>query len=278
MLSPVVLITGTSDLGTACALRLFRTGLKVVLLEKSNPLDLYHSRCFSSAVFAGIKTIEQIKATTFSYFLTEISDKPLNSIEQFLNYQLENRQIPVLLESELNAITTFKIDFTIITSYDLFKNNSEVLKSTGKIIGFDDKPIPDYFDYTICNKGFNSSRVFYPFLEDEYINEGAIPSVEKKCEKIRAPIEGVFEANKQINEIAHEKDILGKIAGIPILSPERGKVTGILNSGLIVPAHEPFIEIDTREPYHNGNRISSESFNLAGGVLEAINYNLNLNS
>lgn len=276
MQTPLVLIIGASDLGTACILRLARAGMRILVLENDHPIDLYHSRSFSAAGFSGKRAIEDVTARTFANAISEeiISEK--SSIMDFVKFQLANREVPFI--TNLDQIITGELDinYVVISSNTLNEKFYKQYPDGSKIIGFSNALDGSRYTYTICNKGLNLGRVIYPFNSDNFYSEEPKREKNNDVERIKAPIEGVFKADKTINDLIHEKEKIGTIAEIPILSPTSGRVTGILNSGIIIPAGIEFVEINSSPKMSNGNNLSQISFCLAGGALEAILYDLHL--
>ena len=272
-----VLIVGASDLGTACALRLFHSGFHIVIIEKDCPFDIYHSRSFSSAVFSGSRTIENVKAKTYAQALDEDALKPDSNISDFLKFTILNREIPVMLESEKSYLRQLSADYCIICQPNLYEKIKSDISEECKIIGFAEDINMRDNAYTICNSGQNFGRVLY--ANDELlIAESNITQHKKDIYyQIKAPIEGVFQSSKSIDELIREKEEIGKIGNIPILSPVLGRISGILNSGVIIPAGIVFVEIDTSHSGMSGYLLFRDSFCLSGAVLEAIMHDSDLN-
>ena len=270
---PVIAILGAGDLGTACALRLFRSGFKVILIEKTAPQDIHYIRNFIGAVYSGKKEINGIKAKTVSGFLQQESLAVDNFEESFLPYMLNNNEIPILTENDTNSITSVKIAYLVIAQAELKKIPAieVLLNDEVKTIGFDTDAV-DIESYIIGSNGL----VFYPFLRDEYDTDSAGKQI-KKPDTIKAPIEGVFMADKEINSTIHLKNEVGKISNIPILSPYEGKLSGRLNSGAFVKAGTSIAEITPLNNEDNDGRKIPDKYNLlSGAVLEAVMFDMNL--
>lgn len=48
---PIILVTGSGDEATAVAVRLFRSGFKVILIVHNKPVDLHYHRNFTRCIF-----------------------------------------------------------------------------------------------------------------------------------------------------------------------------------------------------------------------------------
>lgn len=271
------LLVGASELGTACVLRLFRAGIQILILEKDSPLDIYHSRSFSSAAFSGMKSIENIVAKTFAKSLDEGNIKTDSNIIDFIKFSLQNREIPMILESDASYLSQLVIDYIIICNLSLYETVRGQLSADSVSIGFEKEIDSDNYNYTICNTGPHFGRVLYAFDEPHGPDDNFTIKKKDKFEQVKAPLEGVFQSSKTINELVHEKEEIGKINEIPILSPVLGRINGILNSGVIIPAGAVFVEIDTSHSGFSAHVLSKDSICLSGAVLEGIMYDIRLN-
>ncbi|MBN2424881.1 MAG: hypothetical protein JXB44_07665, partial [Calditrichaceae bacterium] len=238
----VVLIYGLNDLATACALRLYRSGFQPVLCAPSKKNDIHSLRNFSAVLTGGKKVIEEVEAMTIAYAqqFYELSDQ--SSDEKICKHVLEDRKICVINETEIKEINAIIRYF--ITADDVTDSISHVLSEfNGKFIMFSSDKSELHASYTISDDQDTLGKVLYPFLSIEEKNVRKNNDSENiYC--VNAPIEGLFTADKLVNDIIIEKEIFGKINDIPILSPVSGKITGILRSGVLLEKKEAIIEID----------------------------------
>ncbi|MEJ2054772.1 MAG: hypothetical protein P8X42_12700, partial [Calditrichaceae bacterium] len=156
------LVVGASDLGTACVLRLVRAGIKAVILEHDCPLDIYHSRSFSSAVFSGSKTIDGITAKTYARALDESNIQGDTTLSGFVDYTLQNREVPIVLASDKENIKRIAFNYIIISDAALFDELPQNLNESARLIGFHKTINTGKFSYTVCNALNFFGRVFYP--------------------------------------------------------------------------------------------------------------------
>ncbi|MBN2146728.1 MAG: hypothetical protein JW726_05035, partial [Anaerolineales bacterium] len=89
----IVLIRGGGDLASGIALRLHRSGLKVVITELPQPLVVRRMVAFAEAVYSGETTVEQITAR-------RVND-PDDSLRVL--QILAKGQIPVLVDAEAKS-------------------------------------------------------------------------------------------------------------------------------------------------------------------------------
>ncbi len=273
MFSPVIAIVGAGDLGTACALRLFRSGFKVIMIEKRVAQDIHYIRNFVGAVYTGSKEINGVRGKTVSGFLEQESFAFDNFEDTFLSFMLNNKEIPLLTEKDIDSINTVKITHLIITKDDLIDIPAvkNLLNRDIKTIGFEGNS-STVLNYTINNSGL----VVYPFLRNIY-TDNPLETKIKSAESIKSPIEGIFVADKEINSVVQIKDEIGKIDSIPIFSPYEGKLSGRLNSGAFVESGTEIAEITLLKDNENdGRKIPEKFILLSGAVLEALMFDMNL--
>jgi len=164
--------------------------------------------------------------------------------------------------------------YTIYTHAD-FLSYSLKLKDEPVSFGFSSFSNKATMQYIIEDISPYTGRVNYPFLDDVYPDK--IIAAESQSTTIKAPLEGVFIANKKINDFIHEREPIATINQIPILSPASGKIEGLLNSGMFIKAATVFCQINSANS-PNAATIPEKYFSLAGGVLEALIYDINLNT
>jgi len=271
-----ILIIGSSDIGTACALRLFRSGFGIILLEYGQPLDLHHHRTFSSAAYSGRKTIDEITARTAAGAMDSGLTEPDSDFKDFIRFQLKNREIPFITPQSKCKLNGLNCNYTIITDQGIYSAAKEFVPDGSKLIGFNDFDEEIGLDFLIsCDPGY-FGRVIYPSLKDTFTEEKKDKKEDEWPYLIRAPLEGVFVSSHSLSDRIFEKDEIGKIADIPILSPVSGRISGLLNSGIFVKAKTEFVEITALSSKNKDRTIPRSAFALAGGILEAILYDQRL--
>ncbi len=268
---PRVFVTGTGDISTACALRLFRSGFRTVLLSGKKPADIHYFRNFTRAVLNGQTVIEGIRAVNPAWSL-ESGEVTQPTPAVFLDYHLANRDLPVLPLEEFRQIKVLETDFIFITAPEHLSILDPGQLSSMVIAGCASINQSNLFRYFIGDKQSHAGRVRYPFLE--WPDQTGFEPDTGKTEYIRAPLEGLFIATAGPGSIVHEKQEIGRINQIPILSPYHGFLSGVMNSGSLIPAGSIFAgicrEIHPRDP----KLIPEKYFNIAGALLEVILFHL----
>jgi xanthine dehydrogenase accessory factor len=271
-----ILIFGCSDVGTACALRLHRAGFSIVMAETARPADLYHSRTFSSAVFMGYRMLNGIKARTFANVQESGRIGVDATLHEFIKYQLAQREIALITLQNMGNSDSFPVDFAVITDPAAFNAAAANLTESAVCIAIG-PPQPNCV-YSIATDTVNFGQVVYPFMEQDQPQISPAEEPAQGAYTVKAPLEGVFTTMRAVNESVLERDELGRIDQIPILSPVSGRISGLLNSGMIIKAKTVFAEIASTHSEPVFHRIPKEAFCLAGAVLEAIMYHERLQS
>ncbi len=271
-----IMILGAGDAGTATALRLYRAGFKPFIVEENIPRDLYHRRNFCQAMFSGHKTVNGLTARTLPGAI-ERGDVPSDiSLKEFLKLQAANREIPLITFDDLPQLKNEPIDVVFVAQNTLWPQAAPFIADETVRIGLHSLEDADSINFRIADHPPYLGQVLYPFEEYYYLTS-PLPATEKPAKyAVKAPLEGVFTATKNPDEAVLEKEEIGRINEIPILAPVHGKISGILNSGLIVPQGAVFAEIDLHPKALPAAVIPEKYFNIAGGVLEAILYHLHL--
>jgi hypothetical protein len=267
-----VLIAGTGDRASATAVRLFQSGFTVILLDYCKPLNMYIHRNFTQAVYNGYSLLMNVPARTLPHAVESGIVEDTISVEAYMRYASANREIPVITEEEAGAVSAAEIDYLVRVDESLSEYLPDQGVAEARVIGFDDQEGEG--DYTVAVHEPLRGQVCYPFNRDYF--EKIEPMAERKYHRVHLPIEGIFVALKKINDPVVEKEPLARINDIPVLAPESGRLVGMLNSGIIVPAGTDFAEIAPAHAAVRGDVIPSSEWAIAGAVLEAILYDINL--
>ncbi|KAA3614175.1 MAG: hypothetical protein D8M58_18445 [Calditrichaeota bacterium] len=264
-----LLIIGTNDIATACATRLYRAGFSICIISRDISFDLNSFRNFSVTLKNGSKTIENIKAISFADFIFHNTESANLSINHFVDFVLQDRQIPVLSKDDSKSINLSKFEFCINCDDDLF-NNLEVSINLPVISCTKTEIIQA--DYKVISQGEHLGRVKYPFLD--------FPEVENEIEDtlfIKSLEEGIFIAEKAAGEKVIKDEKIATVGNIEVYSGFTGYITGVISSGLIVSKDLKIFSLSHNKPKGDILQLPAETFAIAGGVLEAVLFHNNLN-
>ena len=109
------------------------------------------------------------------------------------------------------------VDYSIVCDSVLYDNIREYLNENSVSIGFEKEIDSDNYAYTICNAGTHFGRILYAFAEPSISADKNVFHTKDNFERVKAPLEGVFQSSKAINELIHEKEEICKKPGSPFI-------------------------------------------------------------
>ena len=253
----LVLIRGGGDLATGVALRLIRSGLRVVVTEIARPLAVRRTVAFAEAVYAGEITVEGITAHS-------ISD-PTDSFRILM--VLGKQQIPVLVDP---ACTSAKaLHASVIVDARMTKHPPEAIGYSPVLyIGLG----PGFEAGVNCQAVIETRRSH--MLGRVYWRGGpdadtGLPDGDPQ-RVLRAPADGEFFAHAKIGQHIQTGQAIAEVAGQMVITPFPGVLRGILHTGLTVTRGLKIGDIDPRDDPHLCQLVSDKSLSVGGGVLEAM--------
>jgi xanthine dehydrogenase accessory factor len=254
-----ILIIGAGDTGTVSAIRLFKSGFRPIMLELSHPSDLHYNRNFSDVVYQSKKIIDEVETVKI------YPDQDDQEIEKVITTTCANRQVPLISYDDPTIISKIQPEIII----DCAGKYPEPLKL-------------DWEDYSLVIRvglKYNVGLDGHVVVGDCGDQLGRVvrkphdfkhPS-RNDSECITAPIEGIFISNRKFGEAIQERDEIGTINDISILSPTDGYLTGLLHSGHFVSSRQPLFEITVSyKMKENYMFLPVQKLAIAGGILEAV--------
>lgn len=257
-MNPLILIRGGGDLASGVALRLFRVGFQIAILELDKPLAVRRTVSFSEAVYEGTQTVEGVTAR-------------LVSADQF-QVALEAGEIPVLIDPQANILRNQFLTsprMTFLVDARLLKSEPEPLAVELPLhIGLG----PGFSAGDNCHavietrRSHTLGRVYWqgPAQADSGQPEGDPKRV------LRAPVSGNVQPFKQIGELCREGERIASVNGEAIVSPFDGVLRGLIHPRVDVPAGMKIGDVDPRNDPAMCRIVSDKSLSIGGGVLEAV--------
>lgn len=254
-----IVVMGAGDQGTATCIRLFRAGLRPLIVESGTPSDLHYFRNFSDLVYCEHKQVDEIEGI----FLGTVDGTSAFNIED-ISEAFDNRCIPLIagefdfLAGQLQPEVLIDCrEYAGITGFEWESFPYVIRIGTKYDVGTDGHVVVG------CATA-DAGRVFY---KPHHQN----PQDQTDNQTIRAPIEGVFLSEIEPGGSVNIRQTLGNINGISIMAPQDGCITGILHSGHIVAKKQPLAEISFRKPANSDlKEIPLRCISVSGGVLEAV--------
>lgn len=258
MLNKLIIIRGGGDVASGVAVRLFRAGFKVIILEIMNPLAVRLPVSFASAVYKGTCVIEGIEGV-----LAETYD----SAEQIIN----NKKIAILIDPM--ARTAEYYNPAVLIDAIMAKSNLGTKKEQAPLVigigpGFSagtdvDVVIETKVGHTLGRTIYNGTAMADTGLPGEIKGE-----TDRLV--LRAPTDGKITPFKQIGDMLNPGDIIAKIEDTFLKAELKGVLRGLISPNVTVTKELKIGDIDPRGIKDYCFTISDKSLSIAGGVLEAV--------
>lgn len=254
----LVLIRGAGDLATGVALRLWRSGMKVVLTDLPQPLAIRRTVAFSEAIRNGKQTVEDVTA------------KKAENAEDAKRL-LREGVVPVLADPELRCLSELRPD-AVVDAILAKKNLGTRIDFAPVVVALG----PGFTAGEDCHavvetmRGHDLGRVI---LHGSALPNTAIPGLigGYAGERVlRAPADGVLHTTAEIGQRVEAGETVGTVGGAPMQATIPGVLRGLLPDGTPVRKGLKAGDVDPRGEAAYCRTVSDKASAVAGGVLEAI--------
>jgi xanthine dehydrogenase accessory factor len=256
-MASIILIRGGGDLSTGVALRLIRSGMRVVVTELAQPLAVRRTVSFAEAVYAGEITVEGVTAHC-------IPD-PNDSFRTLM--VLGKQQVPVLVDPDCASAKL--LHPTVIVDGRMTKHAPEPIGYVPQLyLGLG----PGFIAGVNCQavietrRGAMLGRVFWTGGPDPDTGQ---PDGDPQ-RVLRAPADGEFVAHAEIGQHLEAGQVIAQVGGKTVNAPFPGVLRGLLHPGLTVTRGLKIGDIDPRDDPRLCQLVSDKALSIGGGVLEAI--------
>ena len=253
----IILIRGGGDLATGVAIRLIRSGLRVVVTELAKPLAVRRTVSFAEAVYSGEITVEGYTARRV--------DDPSDSL-RILGI-LGKQQVPILVDPDCSSARL--LHPAVIVDGRMTKRPPEPIGySPALYIGLG----PGFEAVVNCQavietrRGHTLGRVLWRGSPDG--DTGAPEGDQTRV--LRAPASGELVTHAEICQHLETGQLIAEVAGEQILAPFAGLLRGLLHPGLTVTRGLKIGDIDPRDDPRLCRMVSDKALSIGGGVLEAL--------
>lgn len=254
----LVVIKGAGDLATGVAMRLWRSGIQVVMTETNAPTAIRRTVAFSDAVRTGRTQVEDVEAVR--------AESPDHALEI-----LRGGRIPVLADPEAQCIGALQPD-AVVDAILAKRNVGTAIDDAPIVIGLG----PGFTAGSDCHaivetkRGHSLGRVLH---EGSAIPNTGIPGMiggvgEERV--LRAPADGTFHATRRIGDMVSAGDTIATVAGEPMVTPISGVLRGLLPDDTVVHKGMKSGDVDPRGNASYCCTVSDKALSVGGGVLEAI--------
>ena len=254
-----VLIRGGGDLATGVAIRLHRSGIKVLITELAQPLAVRRAVSFAEAVYEG------------QYMVEGVSSRLIEE-DQFSAWN-DADAIPVIIDPKADILSAFP--FPVVVDARLIKQPPIPLPN----------PVPLHIG---LGPGFHAGRDCHAVIETRRSHtlgrviwdgtsqpDSGEPDGDPR-RVLRAPEDGVLVSHVNIGDHLEEGQPVAEIQSktqdrtSEIASPFTGVLRGLLHDGLHIPKGMKIGDIDPRDDRDACFLVSDKALAIGGGVLEAL--------
>ena len=254
----LVVIRGGGDLATGVAVRLFRAGFHVMILEIDHPTVIRLPVSFARAIYEGKVIVEEVEAVLISSW-----EKAEDIIKK--------GKIPVLIDPQGCCIK--KLSPTVLVDAILAKRNLGTKIDQAPLViglgpGFTTGEDVDVVVET--ERGHNLGRVLY---QGQAAPDTGIPGEvggESKRRLLRAPTDGKIKPLHKIGDLVKEGEVIAEVEGIPLKAEISGVLRGLIYPQSWVTRGMKIGDIDPRGIRDYCFTVSDKARSLGGAVLEVI--------
>ena len=254
----LVLIRGAGDIATGIALRLYRSGLRVVMTDLPRPTAIRRTVCFSQAIVLGETTVEGVRAVR--------ADTASQALER-----MAEGAVPVLPDPALTCLASLRPD-ALVDAILAKKNLGTHITDAPVVVGVG----PGFTAGTDCHavvetmRGHTLGRVIYDGAALPNTNIPGLIGGYAGERVLRAPADGVFHQILNIGDEVKAGDIAGEVDGQPMRCTIGGVLRGLLADGTPVHKGMKSGDVDPRCRPEYCTTASDKALAVGGGVLEAI--------
>ena len=256
----IACIRGAGDLASGIAVRLFRSNIKVVMLDIENPTTVRRTVSFSEAIRLKNFSVEGIEA---------YRAENLVEAKEIINKNF----IAVLVDPDGEIIKSLCPD-VLVDAIIAKKNLGTKINDAKIVIGVG----PGFTAGIDCHavietkRGHTLGRAFYEKGSQAIKNTGVPGNIGGySAERVlRAPCDGVITPVKEIGEIVKAGEVAATVNDVPLYCTIDGMLRGMLAPGVKVFKGMKSGDIDPRGAGIDYLKVSDKALSIAGGVLEAI--------
>lgn len=254
----LILIRGGGDLATGIAVRLVKSGFKVVITELAEPLTVRRAVSFAEAVEE--KRV-QVEGITGEFVLQPGEIKRV----------LQSGGLPVLVDPDLSFLDEIQPD--VVVDARMRKSPPDEGKELATlVIGLGPGFVADENCHAVIetNRGHHLGRVIWsgPPQEDTGI-PGEFEGYGSE-RVLRAPTAGKVQTGAQIGDRVKKGTMIALVGDQAVFSPFDGILRGLIKPGSVVEKGMKIGDVDPRDDPTIWSQISDKSRAIGGAVLEAI--------
>jgi xanthine dehydrogenase accessory factor len=254
----LAVIRGGGDLGSGVALRLWRCGFHVAILEVESPVAVRRTVSFSEAVYDGVAVVEEATGRLIQDAAGAVK-------------VMAAGEIAVLVDPPAASVKRL-VPYALVDAI-LAKRNTGTRKDMAPCtvaLGPGFEAGIDVCAVVETNRGPNLGRVIWHGSPEADTGVPA-PIGDRAADRVlRAPGPGTLENERTIGDVVQQDDIVARVGNVPVRAPFAGMVRGLARAGLTVQTGMKIGDLDPRMDPSLCGLVSDKSLAVAGGVLEAV--------
>ena len=241
----LVVIRGAGDIASGIAIRLHRSGMRVVMTDTARPTAIRRTVSFSGAVVSG-------------------SQKEACDI-------LDAGDIAVMVDEGANCIALLRPE-AVVDAILAKRNLGTTMDMAPVVVGVG----PGFTAGVDCHavvetmRGHTLGRVYY---RGSALPNTAVPGLIGGFageRVLRAPADGTFRQLREIGALVEAGETVGTVEGKPMVCTISGVLRGILADGTPVTKGMKSGDVDPRGNVENCYTVSDKALAVGGGALEAV--------
>lgn len=251
-------IRGAGDLATGIALRLHRAGISVVMADIAEPTCIRRTVAFSEAIRCGSARVEDVHVS-------------LGATPDELRAIVERGEVAVAVDPNAELVADLAPD-AVVDAILAKRNLGTTMDMAPIVIGVG----PGFTAGEDCHAAVETKRGHYLgrvlYTGSPIANTGVpgiIAGVGAK-RVLRSPADGPFECVREIGDIVTAGEVVGRVAGEPMLATIDGVLRGLLAPGVPAFTGMKAGDIDPRGDASFVKTVSDKATAVGGGVLEAL--------
>ncbi len=286
----LILLRGGGDLATGVAYRLHKAGFPIIVLELPEPLVVRRRVALATAVREGQITIEDLRAVRVNTPDEALHLAPTGVIPVLVAPELTDDGRPptaaggmtadgrpptvagedAIVDGPLAAVSGRP---SAVVDARMAKRNLDTTIDQAPLVialgpGF--TAGADCHAVIETNRGHRLGRVIWDGPAEANTGTPGIVSGKGAERVLRAPAAGVVQWRKEIGDRVGQGEVLGEVAGQPVIVPFDGVARGLIAPGTVVPARLKIGDVDPRGDVATCFTISEKALAIGGGVVEAV--------
>ena len=260
-LSPFIVIKGAGEMASAVAWRLYMANLRrICMLDLDRPLCVRRQVSFCTALEAGAAVVEAVRA---------VAARSRDDIRT----AWQARSIAVVSTTNWARIGAQAPAPDVLIDAILAKRNLGTRKAEARLVialgpGF--TAGEDCHLVIETNRGHDLGRIIARGSAEP--NTGIPGDIAGHADDrvLRAPAAGTFDSQRAIGDSVRRNDVIGQVAGQPVIAGLDGMLRGLIRPGTAVTAGLKLGDIDPRGKREHCLTISDKARAIAGAVLEGV--------